>query len=93
MGLAVSPDGAQLFVSTGRARSVAVIDVPGRRVVRMIENLGERPWGIVLSPDGERLYTANGPSGDVSVIDLAQGRETRRMHVGGSPWAVVLATR
>jgi len=89
MGGVLSPDGRQLFVSLGRARSIAVIDVAGRRVTRTIENVGARPWGIEISADGQKLYTANGPSGDVSVIDIATGKVDRQIKTGGSPWGVV----
>jgi len=88
MGAAVSPNGSQLYVSTGRGRAVAVIDVEKRELVRMIEGVGTRPWGIVISRDGKRLYTANGPSDDVSIIDLATAKVTHRIQVGGSPWGL-----
>jgi YVTN family beta-propeller protein len=91
MGLVFSPDGRQLFVSNGRGRSVAVIDVAGPRVAATIADVGTRPWGIGVSPDGTHLYTANGPSGDVSVIDVAGGRVVRRVALGGSPWGIAVA--
>jgi len=90
MGAVLSPDGRELYVSLGRARSVAVIDVTGRRFVRTISDVGTRPWGIAVSPDGRRLYTANGPSGDVSVIDVASGKVERRIPTGGSPWGIAV---
>jgi YVTN family beta-propeller protein len=91
MGGALSRDGGQLFVSLGRARSVAVVDVAARKLLRTIDDVGTRPWGIGVSPDGRKLYTANGPSGDVSVIDIATGKVDRRIAVGGSPWGIAVA--
>jgi YVTN family beta-propeller protein len=93
MGSVLSPDGAHVYVSNGRNRSVAVIDVQGRRVVRLIEDVGVRPWGIGTSPDGRKLYTANGPSNDVSVVDVASGRVDRRIAVGGKPWGIAVSLR
>jgi YVTN family beta-propeller protein len=90
MGAVLSPDGRELYVSLGRARSVAVIDVTARRFVRTIADVGTRPWGIAVSPDGRSLYTANGPSGDVSVIDVAGGKVDRRISTGGSPWGIAV---
>jgi YVTN family beta-propeller protein len=92
MGLALSPDGRQIFVSLGRAKSVAVIDVASRTFVRSIEDVGTRPWGIGVSPDGSKVYTANGPSGDVSVVDVASGKTENRFAVGGSPWGIAVGT-
>jgi YVTN family beta-propeller protein len=93
MGVVLSLDGSQMFVSLGRAQSIAVIDTAARKAVRTIEEVGARPWGIGLSPDGRTLYSANGPSGDVSVIDIAAGKVGQRVAVGGSPWGIAVADR
>jgi YVTN family beta-propeller protein len=90
MGAVLSPDGRKLYVSLGRAKSVAVVDVAGRTVDRSIEGVGTRPWGIGVSADGRKLYTANGPSGDVSVIDVATGKVDKQIATGGSPWGVAV---
>ena len=45
MGGVLSPDGSQLFVSLGRARSVAVIDVAARKVSRTIDACRRPPVG------------------------------------------------
>ena len=90
MGATMSPDGAQLFTSLGRAKAIAVIDAATKKPLRTIENVGDRPWGIAISPDGRTLYTSNGPSADISIIDIATGTVTR-IATGGSPWGMVFA--
>jgi YVTN family beta-propeller protein len=92
MGVVLAPDGKQLYVSTGRGSSVAIIDVATRKVVRLIDGVGARPWGIAVSPDGKKVFTANGPSNDVSVIDVATGAVEKRIKVDGSPWGLAVAT-
>ena len=92
MGLALSPNGGRIFVSLGRAKSVAIVDVATRALVRTIEDVGTRPWGIAVSPDGSKIYTANGPSGDVSIVNVASGTTEKRIAVGGSPWGIVVGT-
>ncbi len=89
MGAVFSGNGEELFVSLGRAQSVAVIDVKSRKVLRSIEGVGTRPWGIAVSPDNTKVYTANGPSGDISVIDVATG-VAQRIKVGDSPWGLAV---
>ena len=89
MGAVLSPDGRHLYVSLGRAKSIAVIDVPGRKFIRSIEDVGTRPWGIAISADGRKLYTANGSSADVSVVDIESARVEKRIATGGSPWGLV----
>lgn len=91
MSAVLSPDARQLYVSNGRARSVAVVDVATRSVVRMIDGVGVRPWGIDISPDAGTLFTANGPSGDVAIIDVATAAVRVRVATGGSPWGVAVA--
>ena len=56
----------------------------------MIEDVGDRPWGIAVSSDGKKIYTANGPSADVTVIDVATSTVERRIPTGGSPWGIAI---
>ena len=91
MGSVLSPDGKQLYVSNGRNESVAVVDIAAGKLIRVIDNVGARPWGIVVSGDGRTLYTANGPSHDVSVIDLQKGSVRKRIKVGELPWGLALS--
>ena len=90
MGVVVSPDGRRAFVSTGRGKSVAVIDTASDEVTGVIPDVGERVWGIDITPDGKTLYTANGPSNDVSVIDVATLKVVKRIPAGQSPWGVAV---
>jgi YVTN family beta-propeller protein len=91
MGTVMSPDGKQLYVSTGRSKMVLIVDTAANQVVGSIE-AGPRPWGIALSGDGRTLYSANGPSNDVSVIDLATKTVTKKIPVGDGPWGVAFVS-
>jgi YVTN family beta-propeller protein len=86
MGIAIT--GNTAYVTTGRAGGVAVVDLDKRALVKTIDNVGKRPWGIAIDRDGN-IVTANGPSDDISIIDPKAGRVIRRIHTGGSPWGVV----
>jgi YVTN family beta-propeller protein len=90
MGIA-STDGHMLYVTTGRYGALLEVDSRSGKVVRSIDKVGVRPWGIALSSDGSRAYTANGPGADVSIVDLNSGKVEARVATGGSPWGVVLA--
>ena len=91
MGLVISPDGKELYVSLGRGEAVAVVDVATHKVEGLIDGVGPRPWGIAVSADGETIYTANGPSNDVSVIDVSSAKVEKQIKVGGLPWGLALA--
>ena len=90
MGSALSPDGRELYVTTGRGNTVVVLDTVTRKIVATIP-VGERPRGIALSPDRKLLFTANGPSNDISVIDIKARRELRRIPAGQGPWGLAIS--
>ena len=89
MGNAISNDGKELYVSTGRGNTVVVIDTVKNEVAATIA-VGNRPWGIELSPDGSKLYTANGASDDVSVVDVKGRKELKRIKAGSGPWGIAI---
>jgi YVTN family beta-propeller protein len=90
MSVKVSPDGARLYVSDGRAGTISVLDAHTHSLIGRI-TVGKRPWGIALSPDGKFLFSANGPSNDVSVVDLASNKEIAKVKAGDSPWGITIA--
>jgi PQQ-dependent catabolism-associated beta-propeller protein len=92
MGLAITRNGAALYVSTGRGKKVVAIDTASEKVSGAVE-VGDRPWGIALSPDEKLLFTANGPSNDVSVVDVATRQVVRRIKAGDRPWGVLVLER
>jgi YVTN family beta-propeller protein len=79
----------RVYVSTGRGRSVAIIDLAGPKLIKEIE-VGTRPWGLAMSRDRRFLYSANGPSNDVTVIDANTLSVVERIPVGKTPWGVVV---
>ena len=91
-GIAMSADGKQLYVTTGRSKVVLIVDTASNRVVGSIE-VGPRPWGVALAPDGATLYTANGPSNDVSVVDIGTRQVTKKIPVGQGPWGIAVVKR
>jgi YVTN family beta-propeller protein len=92
MGTAVSRDGKELYVTTGRSRMLMVIDTTSHMVVGSVD-VGIRPWGLALSADGKTAYTANGPSNEVAVVDLASRRVTATIAVGRGPWGAAFVAR
>ena len=90
MGIA-STDGRKLYVTTGRFGALLEVDAEAGRILRTVDKVGQRPWGVALSADGTKAYTANGPSGDISIIDVQSGRLEARIEVGGGPWGIASA--
>lgn len=90
MGIA-STDGRRLYVTTGRFGALLEVDPQAGQIVRTIDKVGQRPWGLALSHDGQKAYTANGPAGDISIVDLKSGQVEAKIAVGGSPWGIAAA--
>ena len=88
MGGAASSDGKFVYLTTGRGKTVAIIDVALNRHVGSIET-GDRPWGIAISADDKWLFTANGPSHDVSIIDVNRRAVKARIKAGEGPWGAL----
>ncbi len=86
--LAVSPDGATLYVSDPTAGCVAVLAAEGGEVLAEIPLSGE-PHGLALSADGGTLFVAQRTAHRVAVIDTAERRVARRLEAG--PWPVAVA--
>ena len=85
MGVAVSPAGDKVFVTTGRGGKLAKFDAATLALVGEAP-VGQRPWGMALSPDGGFAFTANGPSNDVTMVDTATMKAVARFPVGDRPW-------
>ena len=92
MGMVEGANG-HVFVTTGRAGAVLEVDPRAGTIVRRIEQVGGRPWGIGLTPDGRTLVTANGSSDDISFIDRATGQIVRKTRVGEGPWGIAAQAR
>ena len=89
-GIAVSPDGATLYVANREADTVSVVDAKARRETTVIP-VGQHPFGITLDAAAGRAYTANVTGDDVSVLDLAARREIGRVQTGRRPYVIALA--
>jgi YVTN family beta-propeller protein len=58
MGTAMAADRARLYVSTGRAGTVCVLETASGKLLHTIA-VGKRPWGLGLSPDGNPAWPKN----------------------------------
>ena len=84
---AITRDGATAYVTLGRARHVAVVDVASREIEEYIL-AGDRVWGAALTADEKFLVVTNGASDDVSVIDTERRVAVKAISVGRTPHTV-----
>ena len=79
--LALSRDGARLYVVCQGTDEVVVFNLATRSIVRRIR-VGRQPKSIALSADSRRIYIANSWSDTVSEIDAAALRVVRTLPAG-----------
>lgn len=83
-GMAITPDGARLYVSTSAANRVIVVGTAPMSVMATIP-VGNFPLGVEISPDGSRAYVATYFSNAVSVIDTTANAVIATVPVGNNP--------
>lgn len=83
-GLAVSPDGTQVYVANRNSNSVSVINTTSNTVVGTV-NVGTFPVEVALSPNGKRLYVTNFFDDTVSVVDTSVNTVVATIDVGSGP--------
>ena len=102
--IAVSGDGATIYVVNADSDSVSILDARGRALIAEIA-LGSAPavdatgrfWpavmprALALSPDGATLYVTGERSSRLYSIDLATRRVAGSVVVGSEPTGVVVA--
>lgn len=89
-GLAVTPDGTELWVTSLLDDCVYIYDVRAKKIVGKVAT-GPSPNWLAFTPDGKYLCVSNTDSDDVSVIDVKNRREVTRVKVGRVPKRLAVA--
>ena len=90
-GLALTPDGTELWVSSLLDDAMYIYDVKAKKVTGKVST-GMGPNWIVFTPDGKYACISNTDTDDVSVIDVKSRREVTRVKVGKVPKRLAVAT-
>jgi YVTN family beta-propeller protein len=86
--LALSRDGANLWIVCEGTGEVAVTDTRTGKIIHRVK-VGRVPKSIAFSADGRRAYVANSWDDNVAEIDTASYEVLRRLPAGFEPNAVV----
>jgi len=90
-GLALTPDGSELWVSSLLDDAMYIYDVKAKKITGRVST-GMGPNWIVFTPTGKYACISNTDSDDVSVIDVKARREVARVKVGKVPKRLAVAT-
>ncbi|MFE5175290.1 beta-propeller fold lactonase family protein [Streptomyces sp. NPDC056601] len=91
-GVAASPNGRRVYVTSYSSGSVSVIDPNTDRTVGKPIPVGHNPERMTVSPDGRRVYVTSYSSDSVSVIDTTTDRTVGKpIPVGDNPEGVAVS--
>ncbi len=99
-GLAYSPDGAQLYVSTGDSGNIAIYDTLTwiRSTLIPLDGLtagktykGSFAANVILSASGRWLYALDQGNWRVVVLDLSTGKRVASIATGAYPFGIALS--
>lgn len=88
VGVAITPDGKNVYVANRGSNSVSVINTTTNTVTATVD-VGREPYGVAVSSDG-RVYVTNQNSSDVSVINTTTDKVTTTVNVGVNPHGVAV---
>ncbi|MGH9367675.1 MAG: cytochrome D1 domain-containing protein [Thermoanaerobaculia bacterium] len=77
-GIAMTPDGREVWVTNREADTVSVLDTKSLEVVATIP-AAAFPIRVKVTPDGRRALVSCARSGDVAVFDVAGRKEVARI--------------
>lgn len=89
-GIAVSPDGRELWVGQNGDGQISIIDTATNKIKETIK-VGQVPIRVKFTPDGKRVLVSDPPRGELVVLDAATRREVKRLTVGQVPVGIVVA--
>jgi YVTN family beta-propeller protein len=87
-GIAISPDGASVWVGHRKGGDIVVIDTKTKEVTQTIA-CGGVPIRLAFTPDGKRVLVSEAEVGNVLVFDAATFKEIGRVPVGNTPVGIL----
>src|SRR5258708_2996798 len=85
--LAVSADGARLYVANEDAAQVSVVDIASGNVIATAK-IGDEPEGVTIRPDGQVVYVTSEDEGAVYAIDTGTNKVLKKVPVGHRPRSI-----
>src|SRR5215471_16934302 len=90
-GLALTPDGGELWVTSLLDDCVYIYDVAAKKFVGKVPT-GAGPNWLAFTPDGKYLCVSNADSDDVSIIDVKTRHEVTKVKVGKAPKRIAVGS-
>jgi YVTN family beta-propeller protein len=88
--IAISPDGASVWVANPDAGSVTQLDTKRLAIAAEIP-VGREPWSLAVAPDGGSVYVVDRADGTLAIVDARTSSVRARLAVGAEPGSVALS--
>ncbi|HEX8138256.1 MAG TPA: beta-propeller fold lactonase family protein [Pyrinomonadaceae bacterium] len=89
-GIAVTPDGRELWVGQNGDGQISIIDTATLKIKETVK-VGQVPIRVKFTPDGKRVLVSDPPKGELVILDAATRKEIKRLTVGEVPVGIVVA--
>ena len=81
-GFDVSPDGKQLWTAASEDGTIAVIDLPAKKLSVKIDAHVQGANRLKFTPDGKQVFISSLGTGDLIVYDAVSQKEVKRLKIG-----------
>jgi YVTN family beta-propeller protein len=88
-GIAVSPDGKEVWVGHNGDGHVSIIDTATDKVTATVK-VAEVPIRVTFTPNGKRALVSDPKTGEVIILDAAARKELKRLPVGPAAVGVLV---
>ena len=89
--IALTTDGAYVWVANPDNDSVSVINVAGDKNLKVVEiPVGDEPRCVAITPDNKKVYVTNALSSNVYVLDALTYKTLSTINVGTEPFGCAL---
>ena len=89
--IALTTDGAYVWVANPDNDSVSVMNVAGDKNQKVVEiPVGDEPRCVAITPDNKKVYVTNALSGNVYVLDALTYKTLSTIKVGTEPFGCAL---
>ena len=89
-GIAMSPDGSEVWAAHSEDGGISIIDVASGAVKQVIPGLTKRSNRVKFTPDGKLALVSDVNTGDVLVLDAAKRGVVKTIHLGGQPEGILI---
>jgi YVTN family beta-propeller protein len=89
-GIAISPDGAWLYVANSDSDTLSAIDTATQAIVQTI-GVGKRPIAVAVSSDGRFVFVSNSVDGTLSKIATTENWAVKIIPAGQQPAGIAIA--